>query len=198
MNLISKDTKLFRGFFKEMAKLRGVPGCQYQYITEKLVESTSGDHVITESGLVECTPSDYPNLPHYFLSTSKSFTIHGEIRAIYSEPKLIYLIFQESPSMKTLRAIGWSSEDNSDGDKPYVIQIPFDTENLQVGCRVIIPFSAYDNYESKKVFRITKISIIAQFPDCYTCTIAPEFESDPLMTNSDYSNTNSNFMRNFK
>lgn len=198
MNLIGKDAKLFRGFFKEMARLRGIPGCTYQYITEKLIESKNGNYVIIDSKLVECTPTDYPNLPHYNMTTSKSFTIHGELRAIYSEPQPIDLIFQEAPSMKTLRAIGWSSEDNSDGDKPYVIQVPFDTEKLQVGCRVLIPFSIYDNDESRKVFRITKIAVIAQFPDCYTCTIAPEFETNPIKTNPDYSKTNSNFMRNFK
>ena len=198
MNLVGKDARLFRKFFKEMAKLRGIPGCLYQKISDKLTENPNGNYVIINSKLVECTPSDYRNLPHYTKGSSKEFTIHGELRAIYADPEPIDLIFQEAPAMKTLRAIGWNSEDNSDGDKPYVIQIPYDTPDLQVGCRVHIPFSLHDNESSRKIFRITKIAVIAQIPDCYTCTIAPEFESDPIKTAPDYSNTNSNFLRGFK
>lgn len=198
MNLVGKDAKLFRGYFKEMAKLRGLPGCQYQYIKDTLTEDPSGNYVYIDGVLTECSSSDYPHLTHYSKSSTKRFTIHGELRASYSDPEQIYLIFQEHPNMKTLRAVGWASESNTEGDKPYIVQLPFDTPQLQVGCRVLIPFSLHDEQPVRKTFRITKVAVIALYPDCYTCTIAPEFETDPSRTSPSYSNTNSNFMRNFK
>lgn len=151
MGLLTKDdAKIWRNFFVEMAKLRGIP-CQYRFIKEQNV------------------------------------SIHSEFSYILSEPIDMDIIFDENPKVSTLRKIGWISE-NSD-DKPYIAQLPFETPNLKVGCTISIKSLDLDSIRD---FKITSMRMLLEFPDCYTCTLAPILFTDEAKTT--YTETNYNYM----
>jgi len=102
-------------------------------------------------------------------------TIHGEVIPVkLSDPIAIDVIFNENPSIKTLKRLGWLSIDPD--DKPYIMQMPYDTPNLTVDAEVSI--QPVDSIGKPTRFRITEIRTLLEFPDCYTCRVAPVPESD--------------------
>lgn len=150
--LTKKDSTIFRGFFKEMAKLRGIR-VSYQYPIK-----------------------------------SKQ-TIYGEPKTILSDALRIDIIFEENPKPKTLKAIGWVSEYSD--DKPYVAMLPYDLEGISVDC--IITLSPDELLRTRhNKFKITSMQSIMEYPDCWTCTLAPVFESEELSAN--YHKTNYNYV----
>lgn len=150
--LTGKDSTLYRGFFKEMAKLRGIPVKYYYPVVEEM-------------------------------------TIHSEIQPGYSDPIDMDIIFDSNPKINTLKAIGWVSE-NPD-DKPYIAMLPFDAKNIQMKCRVEIP--PIGSVDGARMFEITSINTLIEFPDCWTCTLAPVFNNDKVRDN--YDQTNYNYAR---
>lgn len=111
------------------------------------------------------------------------FTVHGQENPLgYSEPIELDIIFSESPKLATLKRLGWVSEDSK--DKPYLIQVPFDTPNLQKGSLVILP--APLPLGESKTFKITEITVDQLFPDSYYCKVAPKFEEMNALTKQDY------------
>jgi len=150
MGLLTRnDATIWKGFFKECAKLRGIPAL-YRYVLS------------------------------YTVST------HSEFNYQLSEPQEMDIIFNENPSVATLRKIGWMSE-NSD-DKPYIAQLPFDAKDIQIGCTISIKDFDLD---STRDFKITSIKMILEFPDCWTCTLAPIFFTDEAKDN--YTDSNYNY-----
>lgn len=136
--LTQQDATLFRGWFKEMAKLRGI-------------------HVIFQG------------------IKSSETTVHGEILPVeFEDPVEIDVIFDENPSVKTLRKIGWISIDPQ--DKPYLMQLPFDTPNLAAEARIKIP--PINSVGKERTFKITNITTLLEYPDCWTCTVVPVPDSD--------------------
>lgn len=152
--LIQKDAKLFRGWFKEMAKLIGIR-VLYQY-----------------------------------MHTDKSFDVHGALKGTYSDPENLDIIFIEYPDQKTLKKLGWYSEDKE--QRPIMAQLPYDTPNLQSGCRILIPYGVTE--VDYKTFRITEIKTIPTMPDSYYVKLAPEFASIFSETLSDYSDSDFNMI----
>lgn len=148
--LTKKDARLFRFFFKEMAKLRGI-SVKYRYVED------------TET------------------------TIHAEFESKLSEPIDMDIIFNENPSVNTLKTIGWVSE-NPD-DKPYIAQIPFDAPFLSTECEIEIPPFLEIASRCRK-FKITSINTLLEYPDCWTCTLAPIFDNAPVKDNYDETNYN--------
>ena len=55
------------------------------------------------------------------------------------------------------------------------ISVPYDLENLQIGCLFKIP-SAYDSTEGR-LFRVVDMSAIAMYPASITCRLVQEYES---------------------
>lgn len=153
--LIDDDANLFKGFFKEMAKLRGIRG-KYQYV-----------------------------LP------GKDYTIYSELKAVYSEPLLVDMIFEEYPAQKTLRRHGWFSEDKKD-NTPYIAHVPYDVPHLQKGCLIWIPSGGTKTFNP---FRIEELSTVIEYPASVTVKVAPYVESDTPNTFKDYQDTNTNFLR---
>lgn len=153
MGLLTKnDSKIYRNFFKEMAKLRGIT-VQYQY------------------------PIDIDT------------TIHAESITTLSDPISIDIIFNENPKPTTLKKLGWLSE--VPDDKPYICQVQYDLINLQV--ESVITISAdEDLVANARKFKITDIQSLLEFPDSWTCKLAPIFDTDE--PNNDYSNSNYNFV----
>lgn len=115
----------------------------------------------------------------YILPETKHFSIHGEIAGTYSDPIDIPLIWMEVPDQETANTLGWVSE--LPDDKPYIAQIPYDTINLCVGCRLSVPYAGDSRVDGEcgesKVFRITRVYTISRYPNCRMVQLAPEFES---------------------
>ena len=56
-----------------------------------------------------------------------------------------------------------------------VISVPYDLENLQVGCLFKIP-SAFDGAEGR-LFRVVEMYSIAIYPASITCRLVPEYKT---------------------
>ena len=157
MGLLTQgDAKLYRNWFREMAKLRGFT-VKYQYILES------------------------------------AETIHSEINPeVLSDPMDLDVIYEDNPTRNTLRNIGWVSE--TPDDKPYIMMFPMNTPNITVEARVTVPSTVELMKTSKncKLFKITSIYTLFEYPDCYVCTIVPVFKNDAVKDN--YTETNYNYI----
>lgn len=102
--------------------------------------------------------------------TDKKYTTYAEIDVDYDKPMLVGCIFDEHPTQKTLRKMGWSSELQENSS---MIHVDYDLPNLQVGCLFIIP-SALDNSEGR-LFRVVTIETGMIYPASVTCELVPEF-----------------------
>lgn len=150
--LTQEDSTLYRGWFKEMAKLRGFSvGYQYPLDTDK--------------------------------------TIHSEPNIRLSNPIRMDIIFNENPRVGTLRKLGWVTEINE--QKPVIAQLPFDAPHLARYARIIIPPFVEINSRSR-VFQVTKMNTLLEFPDCWTVALVPVFDS--YKEDNEYAETNINYM----
>lgn len=108
----------------------------------------------------------------YQYITKKEMTIHSEDNSEFSMPIRLDILFDENPSVDTLNRLGWVSEINN--NKPIVINVPYNTPHLTVNARVIV--ESTDGTPRPRVFRITTIKSDLEYPDAYTCIIAPVFD----------------------
>ena len=121
-----------------------------------------------------------------------SYTIHGQEDPLgYSEPIEMDIIFDTSPRLKTLRKLGWVSEDPE--GKPYIVQVPYDTPNLQKGSLIILPSPL--PLELSKVFKITEITVDQVLPDSWYCKVAPKYEKQNALTPEDYKDKPNSFLK---
>lgn len=102
----------------------------------------------------------------------KLWTTYAELDANYEKPIPIGCIFTEHPDQKTMKKIGWVSELQEDAS---LIQIPYNTPNVQVGALFYIPSGLDD--ASSRVFRCVEMSNIMLYPAFITCEIIPEYET---------------------
>ena len=105
----------------------------------------------------------------------------------FSEPTELDIIFEENPSIKTLKKLGWWVE-HADR-QPSTIQVPYDTPNLAKGCRVIIPDGLNDK---GRTFVITDIVANLQFADSWICKVAPVFHNKNTEEHIDLNTAKSN------
>ena len=124
----------------------------------------------------------------YTWPVTEDVTIHSEIQNQFATPIDMNIVFEENPKVNTLKRIGWVSE-NPD-DKPHIARLPFNAPNLQTKCRILIP--PIGQAIPGRWFEITSIHCDLEYPDCYICTLAPVFESQPART--DHSQTNYNYI----
>lgn len=121
----------------------------------------------------------------------KHMTIHSETNSTYSDPIRMDIIFMENPSVSTLKKIGWVSEISE--PKPIIAILPFDAPNLEIDCRIIIePYEEIDSRQ--RVFEITDIKTFLEYPESYTCILAPVYDSLTEPTDLNYSKVNNNFI----
>ncbi len=145
--LTDEDSKQFRTWFCEMAKLVGWKvGYQYPLGDQKTIHSE-------------------PNMP-------------------MSNPMQLDIIFMENPTQDTLKKHGWTVEIGE--QKPVVAQVPYDTPNLQRYSRFIIP--PVGTIVDSRVFEVTAISSILEYPDCWTVRLAPVYKT--IQEDNDYTNLN--------
>lgn len=110
--------------------------------------------------------------------SSKTYNIYSELDAHYTEPETVSCIFDEHPSQKTMRMLGWNAELN---ETIIVIHVPYDLPQLQAGCLFIIP-SGLDQAEPR-IFRVIRMSNIAIYPASIACEIAPVYFNDDVPSN---------------
>ena len=104
--------------------------------------------------------------------STKDYSLHGNLEANYHPGILCGCIFEEHPTVKTMRRLGWNTELS---ESSSVIHVPFDLPGLEQGGQFIIP-SPYDNSKGR-LFRIISISSIMVYPASFACEIAPEYET---------------------
>lgn len=103
----------------------------------------------------------------------KTYDMYGELETNYYEPIITNCIFEEYPTQRTMKKLGW---DSILSDENSIIHVSYDLQNLQVGALFIIP-SALDNSEGR-VFKVIRMSTIAIYPASITCEIGPMWESE--------------------
>ena len=103
----------------------------------------------------------------------KEFDTYGDLKAKYpKEWTTVGVIFQEHPDQKTLKKMGWVAE-LQEGSS--IIHVPYDLENLQVGCLFNIPGGL--DTAKHRLFRVIEIQNIMVYPASIACEIAPEYET---------------------
>lgn len=102
----------------------------------------------------------------------KSYTTYSEIDSNYFEPAITGCIFEEHPTQRTMKKLGWNSELS---ETASIISVPYDLKGLQQGSLFIIP-SAFDKTQGR-VFRVTEITGIMIYPCSLTCKLVPELEN---------------------
>lgn len=103
----------------------------------------------------------------------KQYNTQGEMVSKYHSPIVVGCIFEEHPTQKTTKRLGWNSEQIENSS---LIHLPFDLEGLEKGALVIVP-SGIDNTQGR-VFRIASISNIMIYPASFACEIVPEWETN--------------------
>lgn len=100
----------------------------------------------------------------------KTYTTQAELDTNYNEPKLVGCIFDEHPSQRTLRKIGWVAELQQNSS---IIHVDYDLEGLQQGALFIIPSGLDDG--KGRVYRVIKIENSIVYPASVSCEIVPEY-----------------------
>lgn len=100
----------------------------------------------------------------------KKYTTYAEIDAMYEQPILVGCIFDEHPSQRTLRKMGWMSELNENSS---FIHVDYDLPGLQQGGMFIVPSGLDDG--NGRLFRIVKMVTSIVYPASITCEIVPEY-----------------------
>ena len=91
-----------------------------------------------------------------------------EINENYQPAEIVNAIYDEHPTQKTMRKLGWNAEM---GDTTTVIHVPYDLHDIQAGALFVIP-SGIDNAKGR-VFRVLRISNIAIYPASISCELGP-------------------------
>ena len=102
----------------------------------------------------------------------KEYSDYGELHPKYGRGKVVGCIFDEHPSQKTMRMLGWNAEM---AETTTVIHVPYDLPGLQAGARFVIP-SGIDN-APPRVFKVLRMSTIAVYPASISCELGPVLES---------------------
>ena len=103
---------------------------------------------------------------------SKTYNMYGELNPDYEPAIRVGCIFDEHPTQKTMRKLGWNAEM---AETSTVIHAPYDLKNLQAGARFIIP-PGIDSAEPR-VFKVLRMSNIAIYPASISCELGPVLES---------------------
>lgn len=125
----------------------------------------------------------------YQYPISTDTTIHSEMISTLSEPIDMDIIFEENPKNATMKKLKWVSE--FEDDKPYIAILPYDAPNLCTECVLTIPPIDTLNNIGRK-FKITSINTINEYPDSWTCVVAPIFDTEE--PKNDYTDSNYNYV----
>ena len=111
----------------------------------------------------------------------KSYTNFTEIQSNYESPIVVGCIFEEHPTQKTMKKLGWDSELQTEES---LIHVAYDTPGIQNGALFIIP-SGLD-YTKGRLFRVTELRVGIVYPASVTCRIVPEWENNYTPTQNEF------------
>lgn len=124
------------------------------------------------------------------LNSTINYNIEGDLNANYEKPVLVSAIFDEYPTLKTTKKLGWNSELQ---DSPSIIHVPYDLEGLQRGALFIIP-SGIDG-DIGRVFQVIEMSTTMIYPASVACLIAPKYTNTTVSSQvNDFSKSNFNLL----
>ena len=103
----------------------------------------------------------------------KHYNGYGELDAFFYEPYKTGVIFEEHPTVWTMKKLGWDTE-LQEGET--LIHVPYDVPQLQSGGVFEIP-SGLDNTEPRR-FRVLKMAASLVYPSEIVCHIAPLYTSN--------------------
>ncbi len=121
----------------------------------------------------------------------KTYTSYTELSTNYQSPEVVGCIFEEHPTQKTMKKLGWDSELQTEES---IISVPYDLHDLQVGALFIIP-SGLDHTKGR-LFRVTELSVGIVYPASVTCKLVPEWEDAYTPTQSEFKHTSFNLLNN--
>jgi hypothetical protein len=120
---------------------------------------------------------------------NKTWDKYGELDTFYYEPILVGCIFEEHPTIWTMKKLGWNAEQN---ESMSVIYVPYDLEKLQVGALFIIPSGIDDS--KGRLFRVVRMSTTMIYPASISCMLVPEYESTFEKSQIDHEKNNFNLL----
>lgn len=124
------------------------------------------------------------------LEDAKSYNGYGELDAYFKKEQVVSCIYDEHPTQKTMRKLGWNAEM---ADTTTVIHVPYDLEGLQAGALFIIP-SGLDKAEGR-VFKVLRMTNIAIYPASIACELGPVLvNDDEKAPMNDFRQTNFNLL----
>lgn len=109
---------------------------------------------------------------HYAPLPGKRYSSYAEIKTCFEDPVITGCIFDEHPTQKTMKKLGWDAERQEDES---VISVPYDLPHVQAGSLFALP-SGIDNAEAR-LFRVTEMSTIMLYPASITCRLVPEWKN---------------------
>ena len=119
----------------------------------------------------------------------KHYDGHGELESFFCEPIKVGVVFEDHPTVWTMRKLGWDVE-LQDGET--LIHVPYDTPCLERGGIFEIP-SGIDNSEPRR-FRVLRMSMSLIYPSEIVCHIAPLYMSNFEPTELNHSQSNFNLL----
>ena len=124
---------------------------------------------------------------------SKHWTNFTEVEANYQLPEVVGCIFDEHPTQKTMKKLGWDSELQTEES---IISVPYDLHDIQIGALFIVP-SGLDNTKGR-LFRVTELSVGMIYPASVTCRLVPEWEDSYGPKEQDYRHSSFNLLNDEK
>lgn len=121
----------------------------------------------------------------------KHWTNFTELETNYQPAEVVGCIFEEHPTQKTMKKLGWDSELQTEES---IISVPYDLHDVQVGSLFIIP-SGIDNTKGR-LFRVTELSVGIIYPASITCRIVPEWEDDYSPNQNHFEHSSFNLLNN--
>ena len=102
---------------------------------------------------------------------NKQWDGSGELNTYFYPPIKVGCLFEEHPTQRTMKKLGWVAELQENSS---LIEVPYDLEHLQIGALFIIP-SGLDNAIGR-VFKVINMQSSAVYPVSIICEIAPVYE----------------------
>lgn len=119
----------------------------------------------------------------------KHWTTYSEVESNYQRPILVGCLFEEHPTQSTMKKRGWVSELQENSS---LIDIPYDTPDIQVGALFIVPSGLDDG--KGRLFRCIKLTNSIVYPAAVTCEIVPEYENTYVESARDFTHSSFNLL----
>ena len=155
--LSDKNIKLHRMWFKQMTDLLGL----------KVLYRAPKDDIKKYNLYGEMNADEF-NMQPKTAEEIEAESDDDKARELYEPVQEVWSIYDEHPTQKTMRKLGWNAEM---ADSSVIIHVPYDLEKLQAGALFWIP-AGIDSAEPR-LFRVLRISNIAVYPASVACELGP-------------------------